>query len=321
MEELTRRAKGWKAAVMEAQSASAVLLVRPAAFGFNAEAARTNAFSQASADPELQHKAMREFEGLERRLSDVGVEVMVLDDSADPPKPDAVFPNNWFSTHADGTLVLYPMATAPRRLERRTAELQALLEGNGFAISRIVDLSGHENDGRFLEGTGSLVLDRTRRRAFAGRSSRTDPNVVARFDEELGYSTYLFDSRDRAGNPIYHTNVLLSLGTNFALLCAEAVADEHRRRLTDEIAASERTIVDLAYDQLRGFGCNVLELRNNSGEPVIALSAAARAALRPDQLRQLEGFGTLAEAEIPTIEAVGGGSVRCMIAEVHLARN
>ena len=305
---------------MEAQSASAVMLVRPAAFGFNAEAATTNAFSQASDDPELQGKAMREFDGLARRLADAGVEVLVLEDRADPPRPDAVFPNNWFSTHADGRVVLYPMATAPRRLERRLAELRPLLEGQGFAIERVVDLSGHENEGRFLEGTGSLVLDRPRRRAFASRSSRTDDAVIAAFDKALGYSTMLFDSRDRAGNPIYHTNVLLSLGTDFALLCTEAVAEEHRRLVIDEIEASGRAFVELDYDQLRSFGCNVIELRSRSGEPMIALSAAARSALRGDQLRRLEGFGGLADAAIPTIEAVGGGSVRCMIAEIHLPR-
>ena len=320
VERLTPPARRLKAAAMEAQSANTVLLVRPAAFGFNAEAARTNAFSSASADPELQLKAMRELDGLERRLSDAGVEVLVMEDLPAPPRPDAVFPNNWFSTHADGTIVLYPMATAPRRLERRTDELNALLAGNGFAIRRIVDLSSHEQDGRFLEGTGSLVLDRPRRRAFAGRSPRTNPEVVAEFDEQLGYATMIFDTRDRAGNPIYHTNVLLSLGTDFAMLCSEAVAEEHRGPLIDEIHASERSTVDLGYDQLRSFGCNVLELRSRGGDPVIAMSAAARAALSGGQLRQLEGFGTLAEAEIPTIEAVGGGSVRCMIAEIHLPR-
>ena len=306
---------------MEAQSASAVMLVRPAAFGFNAEAATTNAFSHPSADPELQQKAAGEFEGLGRRLADAGVDVLVLEDSADPPKPDALFPNNWFSTHAEGTLVLYPMATAPRRLERRTSELRTLLEGSGFAIARVVDLTSHEKDGRFLEGTGSLVLDRPRRRAFASRSSRTDQEVVARFDEALGFSTFLFDSRDRAGNPIYHTNVLLSLGRYFAILCREAVAEEHRAALAEEIEASGRTVVELGYDQLRSFGCNFLELRNRSGEPVIALSAAALKALQSDQLRKLEGFGQLVEAPIPTIEAVGGGSVRCMIAEIHLPRS
>lgn len=305
---------------MEAQSASAVLLVCPAAFGFNAEAGRTNMFSTASSDPRLQQIALAEFEKLAGALASAGVEVLVLDDVPEPATPDAVFPNNWFSTHADGSLILYPMATAPRRLERRVEELTALLQASGHSANRVVDLSGHEQQGRFLEGTGSLVLDRTRRMAFANRSSRTNAEVVAEFDAALGYSTFLFDAHDPAGNPVYHTNVLLSLGTEFAVLCSEAVAAGDRADLIDRIEASGRSIVELDFDQLRCFGCNLIELRSRSGDPVIALSAAARTALRPDQLRRLEGFGELVEASIPTIEAVGGGSVRCMIAEIHLPR-
>lgn len=304
----------------EAQAADAVMLVRPACFGFNAEAAATNVFSKASADPGLQAKAAAEFEALARALTDAGVEALILDDSAEPPKPDAVFPNNWFSTHADGTLVLYPMASAARRPERRVGAVQALLEASGFEVRRTVDLSRYEEQGRNLEGTGSLVLDRARRRAYANRSPRTDPAVVAQFDRELGYSTLVFDARDPGGRAIYHTNVLLSLGTRFAVLCPEAVAPEDRHALSADIEESGRTIVEMTFAQLRRFGCNLLELRSKAGEPVIALSSRAAASLRPDQLRVLEGFGALVEVAVPTIEAVGGGSVRCMIAEIHLPR-
>ena len=306
---------------MDCQSASAVLLVRPAAFGFNAEAARSNPFSSAPRDPQFASRASAEFDSLERRLADAGVEVLTLADTVESLRPDAVFPNNWMSTHADGTLVLYPMSTPPRRLERRVGDVAELLERHGFRIGPIVDLSSHERDGRFLEGTGSLVLDRPRRRAFANRSSRTDPIVVERFDRELGFSTMLFDACDPQGQAIYHTNVLLSLGTRFAVLCLEAVAAEDRKPLTGAIEASGRTIVELSFDQLRCFGCNLLELRNRSGEPIIALSTKAKTNLRPAQVRQMEELGgELVDADIPTIEAVGGGSVRCMIAEIHLPR-
>lgn len=305
----------------EAQSSKSVLLVRPAAFGFNAEAAKTNVFSHASNDPEFMSRAVAEFERLAGRLSDAGVELVMLDDTAEPAKPDSVFPNNWVSFHADGTMVLYPMSTAPRRLERRPDEVRALLERRGFEVRRLVDLSGHERDGRYLEGTGSLVLDRPRRRAYASRSSRTHSEVIADFDRELGYSTLLFDARDPGGRPIYHTNVLLSLGTRFAVLCVDAVAPEDRSALIEDIEASGRTIVELSFAQLRRFGCNLLELRNGMGEAVVALSSKARSNLRAGQLRQLEELGgELVDADIPTIEAVGGGSVRCMIAEVHLPR-
>ena len=305
---------------MEMQSASAVLLVQPAAFGFNAEAAKSNVFSHAPADAECAAKALAEFEGLARRLSDAGVDVLVLDDTAEPWKPDAVFPNNWLSTHADGTLVLYPMATAPRRLERRVDEVRELFSAKGFEVRQVVDLSGHENEGRFLEGTGSLILDRPRRQSFANRSLRTDPDVVRRFDEAVGYSTLLFDARDPGGRPIYHTNVLLSLGTSFAVLCTDAIAPEDRALVIGEIEASGREIVELTFAQLRRFGCNLLELRSTKGDPVIALSSAALKRLDPRQLRALERCGDLVDVEVPTIESVGGGSVRCMIAEVHLPR-
>jgi hypothetical protein len=301
------------------QTSRTVLMVRPAAFGFNAEAARSNVFSHASADPALSRKALSEFEAFAQRLADAGVQVLILEDSVEPAKPDAVFPNNWFSTHADGSLVTYPMSTAPRRLERRVDDLRTLLEGRGFRVERIVDLSFHERQGHFLEGTGSLVLDRPRRRAFASRSARTDPAVIADFDDRLDYSTMVFEAHDRSGRPIYHTNVLLSLGSSFAVLCTEAVAADYREILAAEIEAGGRTLIEVGYDQMRQFACNLIELSGDRG-PVIALSAAARRSYPPAQLRLLERFGEQVEAGIPTIEAVGGGSVRCMIAEVHLPR-
>jgi hypothetical protein len=304
---------------MEAQSANSVLLVRPACFGFNAEAAQSNVFAHASGDADLQSKAVAEYDALARRLSDAGIEVLVLEDSASPAKPDAVFPNNWFTTHVDGTLVLYPMATPPRRLERRPEDVRQLVEKHGFGVRRIVDLTSHEAHGRFLEGTGSLLLDRARRRAFASLSQRTDREAIADFDRQLGFSTFVFDARDPGGRPIYHTNVLLSLGSSFAVLCRDAVAPEHRDALVAELEKTGRTIVELSFAQLRRFGCNLLELQGKNG-PVIAMSAKAVANLHPEQIGALERFGEFLSSDIPTIEAVGGGSVRCMIAEIHLPR-
>ena len=306
---------------MEPQAASTVLLVRPAAFGFNAEAARSNRFAHQSGDPELQQKALSEFDLLARRLADAGVEVLVLDDTAEPAKPDAIFPNNWFTTHADGTMVLYPMATTARRHERRPEDVRALVERAGFAIRRVVDLSGLEADDLFLEGTGSLVFDRPSRCAFASLAPRTNAEAIRQFDDALGYSTFVFDARDPDGHPIYHTNVLLSLGTRFAVLCLEAVAEEHRYRLVAEIERTQRTVIPMSFDQLRHFSCNLIELRNSGGESVIPISATAMKVLQPDQLRALETLGgQLVEVPIPTIEAIGGGSVRCMIADLHLPR-
>lgn len=301
------------------QASGSVLMVRPASFAFNPETAATNAFTDSA---EADGRAVAdEFESAARRLEDCGVEVLVLDDRPDPPRPDAVFPNNWVSFHADGSMVLYPMESPSRRLERDPERLRDLLVGRGFEVRRIVDLSHHERHGRFLEGTGSLVLDRPGRRAYASLSPRTDPRVIADFDEALDYSTLLFEACDRAGRPIYHTNVLLSLGTRFAMLCPETLADEYRPVLVDEIEASGRMVIQVDFEQLRSFACNLIELKDRGGEPVIAISAAAVASLRPDQLRSLEKFGDLCVALIPTIERVGGGSLRCMIADVHLPRS
>jgi hypothetical protein len=304
----------------ERQSSDAVLLVRPAGFGFHAEAAASNVFAHAGNDPDLSAKVLREFEGLAQQLEDSGVEVLILEDSPDPPKPDAIFPNNWVSFHADGTIVLYPMATLARRLERDPDRLIELLDSSGFDVRQLIDLSFHERHGHFLEGTGSLVLDRPQRRAFANLSPRTDAVAIADFDDRLDYSTLVFDARDRSGRPIYHTNVLMSFGTEFAVLCTEAVSAEYREVLVGEIEASGRTLIEVDYGQLRQFACNLIELRSRTGEPLIVLSSAALASFRPEQRRLLESFGQLVDAPVPTIEAVGGGSVRCMIADVHLPR-
>ena len=305
----------------EPQTSDAVLLVRPAAFGFHQEAAASNAFATRSADAGVRAHAIRESQRLARRLDDAGVEVLVLDDRAEPNKPDAVFPNNWVSFHADGTMVLYPMATERRRLERETLEVSNLLAARAFAISRTVDLSPHDAAGHFLEGTGSLILDRPRGRAYASRSIRTDPQVVAAFDSELGYRTMLFDAADRNGKPIYHTNVLMSLGRDWAILCTDAVAETHRPALLADLEASGRRLIEITYEQMKAFACNILEVRSSSGDPVVAMSHTALVALTTDQRRILESFATLADVRIPTIEAVGGGSVRCMIADVHLPRS
>lgn len=305
---------------MEPQSSNSVLLVRPASFAFHAEAACSNTFAVAANDPELGKHVLREFDGLAARLAYSGVEVLVLEDRPKPPKPDAIFPNNWVSFHCDGSMVLYPMATKARRLERETEDLKSLLASSGFDVRQVIDLSFHERHGHFLEGTGSLILDRQEHRAFANLSPRTDAHVIADFDDRLDYSTLVFDARDRSGTPIYHTNVLLSLGTSFAVFCSEAVPSEYRRVLIDEIEASSRKIIDVDFDQLKCFACNIIELKSSGGDPLVAMSSAALDSFRPRQLRQLERYAAIVDAPIPTIEAVGGGSVRCMIADIHLPR-
>ena len=282
------------------QTSNAVLLVRPASFGFHAEAAASNAFANAPADADVQALALEEFERLCRSArARHGSNTLVLEDSAEPTKPDAIFPNNWVSFHGDGTIVLYPMATEARRLERNVDGMRALLRA-----SRVRGAAGRRPDSarasdRFLEGTGSLILDRPRRQAYASLSPRTDRDAIGEFDERLDYSTLVFGAADRAGRPIYHTNVLLSLGTHFAVLCTEAVAPGARAALIAEIEASGRTLIEVDYDQMSRFACNLIELHNRDRDPVIALSSAALGAFRPDQLRVLEGFGELVECGDP----------------------
>ncbi len=305
----------------ESQSSDAVLMVRPAAFGFNPETAATNVFAAAVAT-ECAVAALAEFDGAVEQLSDAGVDVLVLDDSPEPAKPDAVFPNNWVSFHGDGTLALYPMAAATRRLERRLDPLMELLAKRGFDVARVVDLSAAEETGHFLEGTGSLILDRPGRRAYAALGPRTDRQALAEFESRLGYSTFTFDAADAMGRPVYHTNVMMSLGTRFAMLCLDVVSPGQRQALADDVVASGRSIIEVNSKQLRCFACNLIELRAANGEPLVALSAAARACLRVDQFATLERLGgQLIDIAIPTIEAVSGGSLRCMIADIHLPKS
>jgi hypothetical protein len=301
----------------EPQTAAAVLLVQPARFGVNAETAASNSF-QSAAPPtgDIAAAARREHAALAVTLATSGVRVHVVDGLADDSLPDELFPNNWLSLHADGTVVLYPMLAPNRRRERRADILETLRER--YRIARIVDLTDLERRGEYLEGTGSLVLDRPNRIAYACRSARTHGHALARFASELGYEVIAFDARDRAGRPIYHTNVMLTIGTRFAAICSAALIDAaERRRVHAAIAASGRTLIDLDFAQLHGFAGNLLELRATGG-PVIALSTAAHATLAPAQREALGGFGALVTADVATIETYGGGSVRCMLTEVAL---
>ncbi len=306
----------------ERQSAAAVLMVRPAGFGFNEQTAASNEFQRrpAGAADAGQRAALLEFDALAAQLRAAGVQVLVGEDTPAPAKPDAVFPNNWLSLHADGTLVLYPMLAPNRRLERREALIQFVREAGGFRITRSIDLTWHESQGRFLEGTGSLVLDRPARIAYAVRSPRTDPTVLAEFAQLLDYQVVSFDSLGPDGQPVYHTNVVMAVGTAFAVLCVESIPDSAQRAaVLASLRGAGREVIEITAAQMQDFAGNLLELSAPRG-PLIAISARAWEALRPAQRAQLERFGQVLPASIPTIERLGGGSVRCMLAEIHLPR-
>ncbi len=307
------------------QRSDTVLMVRPAGIGANPQTRDSNAFQQAPAapagDPALQRIALAEFEALVGALSDAGVEALVFEGDPALDAPDQHFPNNWLSLHADGTAVLYPMEAPNRRRERRADILDALGSRHGRVLERTLDFSGHEQDGRFLEGTGSLIFDHPSRRAFACRSSRTDTSLVNEVCTRLGYSAVLFDAVDGAGRAIYHTNVMLTLGSDFALVCLDAVPDPgERARLRAALEEGGRSIIEFDFAQLTLFVGNALELEARDATPLLALSATAHDALRADQRAVLERHVQLLPAAIPTIERLGGGSVRCMLAEVFLPR-
>ncbi len=306
----------------ESQLASTVLMIRPVRFESNPQTAASNRFQEdPDATPgEQQAAAIREFDGLVDALRGAGVQVIVVDDTPTPHTPDSIFPNNWITTHADGRIVLYPMEAGNRRDERRTDVIDRLHDA-GYQVHEIVDLSAHEDAGRYLEGTGSMVLDRINRVAYACVSSRTHIDALGDFAQRMDYDIVSFDAVDSDGVAIYHTNVMMSLGEEFAVICAEAIPrDEQRAAVLRRLRETGHEIVGLSYDQLHAFAGNMLELASADGEHVIAMSDQALRSLDDGQVAKLGGYGRLVSAPIDSIEQSAGGSVRCMLAEVHLPR-
>jgi len=304
---------------MTTQSVSSVVLIRPTGFGYDPETAASNEFQQRVPVDDARRSAAEEFDGLIEALRQCGIGFTVLD-PIDPGAPNAVFPNNWFSTHADGTLVLYPMLTPSRRAER-DPDLARVLGAEGFAVQRTLDFSGWEHHGLILEGTGSLVLDRIKRRAFACLSPRTTERALDAWCEQLGYTPIAFtatmDGRLN-GAPIYHTNVVMSLGEKWALTCFEAMPyPAERQEVEEELAKSGREVITFDLPQLYKFVGNALELRGPVGDCIL-LSETAFHALKPFQRLALERHARIIPVAVPTIEAIGGGSVRCMLAENFL---
>lgn len=300
------------------------MMVRPVRFTGNQQTAQSNRFQQAASPfsrERLQELALSQFNGLVAALAHAGVEVLLYEDTPEPHTPDSIFPNNWVSFHADGTLVLYPMMAPNRRLERRYDLIDDLHANHGFQIARTLDLTHREAESKFLEGTGSLVLDRINRVAYACLSPRTDLDVIGEFAQRLDYDIVAFDAADAGGVPIYHTNVLMSVGTRFAAICSESIEPGRRDAVLAKLRAGGRVIIELSHAQMSSFAGNMLELRTQSGGFVVAMSQAARLSLSQEQREQLEAAaGLIVSSPIPIIEEQGGGSVRCMLAEVHLPR-
>lgn len=307
----------------ESQLAGAVLMIRPARFASNPLTAASNRFQgrNPSSPEQQQADATTEFAGLRETLENAGIAVVEIADTDEPHTPDAIFPNNWISTHADGTVVLYPMEAPNRRTERREDIINALSDEYGFHVSNVIDLSAHENNNHFLEGTGSLVLDRANRIAYACLSSRTHLDPLGEFAQRMDYEVVAFEATDRDGAAIYHTNVLMNVGEELAVVCTAAIArDDQRRAVLDSLTSTGHKVVELSFDQMDAFAGNMLELRADDGTRLLAMSAQARNALDAEQLKEISANAKIISAPIDNIESSAGGSVRCMLAEIHLPR-
>jgi len=305
----------------ESQLASAVMMIRPVRFESNPLTAASNRFQgKNDADSvEQQTAAADEFDALVAALRDAGVEVIVIDDTHEPHTPDSIFPNNWISMHADGRVVLYPMEAENRRTERRMDIVDHLGDAAGRQIAEIVDLSSHENSGHHLEGTGSMVLDRPNRVAYACISTRTHLDPLGDFAQRMGYDVVAFEAVDSSGVPIYHTNVLMNIGEEIAVICGDAIPrQDQREAVLARLRETGHEIVLLSYAQLDAFAGNMLELRNKAGERVLAMSQQAYDSLDEEQRAILAAKSRIISVAINNIESSAGGSVRCMLAEVHL---
>ncbi|MDQ2070569.1 citrulline utilization hydrolase CtlX [Natronospira bacteriovora] len=298
-------------------------MIRPASFTSNPETAKSNSF-QAGIDEqdaeEVKRRARDEFDGLKAALEAAGVEVLVFEDTPDPVTPDALFPNNWLSTHADGSAILYPMAAPSRRAERRQDILEALKSKHHRQVTTVHDLSSSEDRARFLEGTGSLVLDRRNHVAYACLSSRTNPALFHDWCERFDYEPEAFTAVS-GGKEIYHTNVMMCVGDTFAVICDEAIPDEQERiRVLSRLERSGHELVPISTAQMNQFAGNMLQLLSRDGKPILAMSAQARNSLDDSQIAKLERHVRLVSSDISTIEKYAGGSVRCMLAENFLPR-
>lgn len=301
------------------QCASRVILIRPTGFGYDPETAESNAFQRVVPDRNVRENAEREFDDLLHALDRCGIGTTVLAPIA-PTAPNAVFPNNWFSTHADGTVVLYPMLTDSRRKER-DRDLDEKLAREGFRVKRMIDLSVLEKDDRYLEGTGSLVIDRDRNVAFAALSPRTTERALNHWCGLMnGHQVPFLATNDGTltGDPVYHTNVVMSIGEKIAVVCFEAMPyPVDREDVRAELERAGKEIIPIGLDQMHRYVGNLLELRAGDRSYVF-LSEVAFGALKPEQRIIIEKHAQLVPVPIPTIEAVGGGSVRCMLAENFL---
>ncbi|MDD2243112.1 MAG: arginine deiminase-related protein [Dysgonamonadaceae bacterium] len=297
------------------QTTSKVLMVRPFRFAYNDQTADSNFFQRESPDPDISIKATAEFDSLVDILLRNDVDVTIVQDTPEPWTPDSIFPNNWFSSHLTGQLVLYPMYAPNRRAERKSQVLRVLRRE--MSHTKVVDLTHWEDHQEYLEGTGSMVFDRDKNTLYCCRSPRTSEKVVQDFCSKMNFDAVMFDGVDINGNPLYHTNIMMSIGMQVAIICLQAIKDEsQRQKVVSRLQSSGKLIVDISPDQMNHFAGNMLELKSRNGNPLMVMSSSARQSLTFQQEKTIGTYTRILSSDLSTIEHVGGGSARCMIAEI-----
>lgn len=299
------------------QTTSKVLMIRPLHFVYNAETAVNNSFQVRGDQENLTEKAVQEFDIFVNALRDQGIDVTVVEDSPDPHTPDAIFPNNWISFHSSGIYCLYPMF-APNRRKERKSEVISIVQKK-FHYDHLIDFTGYESENLFLEGTGSMVLDREKRLAYACLSPRTNETVLQDFCNKLNYQAIVFHAVSETGQAIYHTNVMMCVADRYVVICLDSITDPSEKKyVEDTILRSGKEIIRISIHQMNQFAGNMLQLENDRREKILVMSSAAWNALLPEQTEELTKFNRILHSSLRQIETNGGGSARCMIAEIHL---
>jgi hypothetical protein len=290
-------------------------MIRPVAFTFNVQTASNNSFQIPNlANSQTQTLALQEFDEFVKKLTEVGVNITVIDDTLEPHTPDSIFPNNWISFHNNGLIAVYPMFAPNRRFERRFDVLDKL--GDLFNLDEIQDYTASEKDSQFLEGTGSMVLDRENKICYACLSPRTDKSLLERFCNDFGYHLVHFTANDANGNAIYHTNVVMSITSNFMIICTECIPN--RAELAVILASTKKQVIEISLAQLNQFAGNVLEVLGTGNKKYLVMSEQAFKAYNQDQIAEIEKYNEILHAPLYNIESNGGGSARCMMAEIFL---
>ncbi len=305
------------------QTANTVLMVEPIAFGYNSQTAQNNYFQVEQKEADIQEKALQEFNNFVEKLRAKGIQVITVKDTLEPHSPDSIFPNNWVSFHEDGTVALYPMFAPNRRVERREDILDTI-RNEGFKINKVEDLSSSEKDDLFLEGTGSMIFDHDYKIAYGSVSLRLDEQLFRNFCDKLGYTPIVFHSFHNVGNqrlPIYHTNVMMCVAEQFVVICLDCIDNElEREKVQEVIKSTEKEVIEISEEQLHQFAGNMLQVQNEEGTPFLVMSETAYQSLTQEQIQKIESYCEIIYADLNTIEVNGGGSARCMLAEIFLPK-